>query len=62
MTLDIQRARQVIWTPDHHSIENVAGAALCVLEYRGAGSLDRAQATYLITTMRPLWGGWEYAN
>lgn len=47
-----QQARVVIWTPDRYPLEDVAEAALVVLENRFAQSADAHQASYLITTFR----------
>lgn len=45
-----QQALTIIWTPDLHPLEDVAEAALIVLENRFARSQDAHQASYLITT------------
>ena len=50
---NITTARQVIWLPDDHPLEDVAEAALVVLSNRFSDSRDVHQASYLITTFRP---------
>lgn len=47
-----QHIRSVIWTPDMHSLEEVAAAALAILEQPGAASEDIHQASHLLTTIR----------
>lgn len=47
-----QQALAIIWTPDLHPLEDVAEAALVVLENRFARSEDAHQASYLITTFQ----------
>ena len=51
MTYD--QAKEVIWAPDCHPIDDVAEAAMTVLEEPSAGGLDVYQAGYLVTTYRP---------
>lgn len=51
--LSMRGAITIIWTPDLHPLEDVAEAALTVLETPGAESKDAHQASYLITTFRP---------
>ena len=49
----LHKAEDIIWTPDMYSLEDVAEAALTVLEKPGAASFDAHQATYLLITFRP---------
>ncbi len=48
------RARDIIWAPDEHTLEEVAEASMTVLKTPGAGSLDAFQASYLLTTYKHL--------
>lgn len=50
--LSMSDALAVIWAPDRYPLEDVAEAALVVLENRFARSEDAHQASYLITTFR----------
>jgi hypothetical protein len=52
LKLSLRGALTIIWTPDLHPLEDVAEAALVVLETSGAESKDVYQASYLVTTFR----------
>lgn len=48
------QANNIIWVPDWNSIDDVAEAAVVILETPRALSLDVHQASYLLTTYRLL--------
>ena len=50
--MNYNQAKEVIWAPDWHPIDEVAEAAVTVLEEPTAESLDTHQAGYLVTTYR----------